>query len=148
MYAAELSEVARQVRHEAFRDHSGSAASTAESWQHWVGYERFRPAFSFLAYLGDQPVGVLIALEFDAFMQATGRRECFIATVSVTRAARGRGVDLCALGRSLAAAHADGCDIATLHVGTSPTGALSLYERMGFTRQRTSVTVIKDLTDQ
>jgi hypothetical protein len=30
----------------------------------------------------------------------------------------------------------------------SPTGALTLYEHIGFTRQRTSVTLIKDLTDQ
>ena len=28
---------------------------TAESWQHSVGHERFRPEFSFLAYLGDDP---------------------------------------------------------------------------------------------
>jgi mycothiol synthase len=147
-YAAEFSQAARQVRDEAFGDHWGSAQTTAESWQHFVGHERFRPAFSFLAYLGDEPVGVLIANEYDAFRQATGRRECFIATVGVTRAARGRGIASALLGRSLAAAQADGCDIATLYAGTdTPTGALTLYEHLGFIRQRTSVTFIKDLTD-
>jgi hypothetical protein len=30
----------------------------------------------------------------------------------------------------------------------SPTGALTLYEHTGFTKQRTSVTLIKDLADQ
>src|SRR5258707_535438 len=81
--------------------------------------------------------------------RATRRREFFIATVGVTRAARGRGIASALLGRSLGAARADGCDIATLYVGTdSPTGALTLYEHMGFTKQRTSVTLIKDLTDQ
>jgi hypothetical protein len=41
------------------------------------------------------------------------------------------------------------CNIPTLHVDAeSPTGALSLYERVGFTRQSTSATVIKELTDQ
>jgi hypothetical protein len=30
----------------------------------------------------------------------------------------------------------------------SPTGALGLYQRAGFSRQRTSVTLVKDLTDQ
>jgi mycothiol synthase len=148
-YAADLSETARQIREEAFGDHPGSDQTTAESWQHLVGHERFRPAFSFLAYLGDEPVGVLIANEYDAFRQATGRRECFISIVSVTRAARGRGIDSALLGRSLAAAQADGCDIATSYVGTdSPTGTLTLYEDLGFTKQRTSVTLIKDLTDQ
>jgi mycothiol synthase len=92
---------------------------------------------------------VLIALEYEAFMQATGRRECYVAAVGVTRAARGRGIASALIGRSLAAARADGCNIATLHVDAeSPTGALSLYERVGFTRQSTSATVIKELTDQ
>ncbi len=147
-YADDLSEPARQVRNEAFRDHWGSAQSTAETWQHFVGHERFRPAFSFLAYVGDKPVGVLIAHEYDAFRQATGRRECYIAVVGVTAAARGQGIASALIRRALAAAQADGCDVATLYVDAdSPTGALSLYEHTGFTRQRTSVTLIKELTE-
>jgi mycothiol synthase len=148
-YTAGLSETARQVRDEAFRDHWGSAPTTAESWQHFVGHERFRPAASFLAYLRGKPAGVLIAHEYDAFRQATGRRECYIATVGVTKAARGRGIASALIRRSLAAAQADGCNIATLYVDAgSPTGALTAGEHMGFTRQRTSVTLIKDLTDR
>ncbi len=145
-YAADLSEAARQVRNEAFRDHWGSTERTVQSWQHGVGSSAFRPAFSFLAYLHGQPAGVLVAFEYDAFRQATGRRECYIATLGVTRAARGRGIASALTGRSLAAARADGCDLATLQVDAeSPTGALGLYERMGFTRQCTTVTVIKEL---
>jgi mycothiol synthase len=148
-YAAELSQAARQVRDDAFRDHWGFTPTTAESWQHFVGHDRFRPGFSFLAYLGEKPAGVLIAHEYDAFHQATGRRECYIDTVGVTRAARGRGIASALIYRSLAAAQVDGCDIATLYVDTeSPTGALTLYEHLGFATQHTSVTLIKDLTDQ
>jgi mycothiol synthase len=147
-YAADLSDTARQVRDEAFRDHWGSTPTTTESWQHFVGHERFRPASSFLAYLGDQPAGMLIAHEYDAFRQATGRRECYIATVAVTKAARGRGIASALIRRSLAAAQADGCNVATLYVDAdSPTGAPTLYEHIGFTKQRTSVTLIKALTD-
>ena len=148
-YAAEFSQAARQVRDEAFRDHWGSTQTTAESWQHFVGHESFRPSFSFLAYLGDKPAGVLIAREYDAVRQATGRRECYIAIVGVTKTARGRGIASALIRRSLAAAQADGCNVATLYVDAdSPTGALTLYEHTGFTRQRTSVTLIKDLADQ
>jgi mycothiol synthase len=147
-YAADMSEAARQVRDEAFRDLWGSV-TTAESWQHFVGHERFRPAFSFLAYRGDKPVGVLIAQEYDAFRQATGRRECYIAIVGVTKESRGRGIGSVLIRRSLAAAQADGCNIATLYVDAdSPTGALTLYDHIGFTKQRTSVNLIKDLTDR
>ena len=148
-FADALSETARQLRDQAFRDHWGSTQTTTESWQHFVGHERFRPAFSFLAYLGDKPAGVVVAHEYDAFRQATGRRECYIATIGVTQAARGRGIASALIRRSLAAAQADGCNVATLYVDAdSPTGALTLYERSGFTRQRTSVTLIKVLTDQ
>jgi GNAT superfamily N-acetyltransferase len=147
-YAAELSEVARQVLNRAFGDQRGSTEWTAESWQRWVVSPAFRPAFSFLAHLGGQPAGVLMALEYDAFAQATGRRECYIATVGVTGPARGRGIASALIGRSLAAARADGCNVATLRVDAeSPAGTLSLYERIGFTRQYTSATVTKDLTD-
>ena len=147
-YAAEFSEAARQVRDEAFRDHWGSTPTTEDSWQHFVGHERFRPSFSFLAYLGDKPAGVLIAEEYDAFRQATGRRECYVATVAVTEVARGRGIASALIRRSLAAAQADGCTVATLYVDAdSPTGALTLYEHTGFTKQRTSVTLIKDLAE-
>jgi mycothiol synthase len=148
-YATGLSEAARQVRDEAFGDHWGSTQTTAGSWQHFVGHQRFRPAFSFLAYLGGEPAGVLIAHEYDAFRQATGRRECYIQTVGVTRPARGRGIASALIRRSLAAAWAGGCNIATLHVDAdSPTGALTLYEHMGFSTKNTSVTLTKDLTDQ
>lgn len=93
-------------------------------------------------------IRALIAHEYDAFRQATGRRECYIATVAVTKAARGRGIASALIRRSLAAAHADGCTVATLYVDAdSPTGALALYEHTGFTRQRTSVTLIKDLAE-
>jgi mycothiol synthase len=104
---------------------------------------------SFLAHLGDEPVGVLIAHEYDAFREATGRRECYIQTVGVRTSARGRGIASALIRRSLAAAQADGCNIATLHVDAdSPTGALTLCEHMGFSTKNTSVTLTKDLTDQ
>ena len=127
----------------------GLHARPRESWQHFIGHERFRSAFSFLAYLGDKPVGMLIAHEYDAFRQATDRRECYIAIVAVTQAARGRGIASALIRRALAAAQADGCHVATLYVDAdSPAGALTLYEHIGFTKQRTSVTLIKGLTDQ
>src|SRR5258708_23832012 len=51
--------------------------------------------------------------------------------------------------RSLAAAPADGCNVAALYVDAdSPAGAPALYEHMGFTKQRASATLIKDLAGQ
>jgi GNAT superfamily N-acetyltransferase len=85
----------------------------------------------------------------DAFVHATGSLECYTAAVGVARAARGRGIASALIGRSLTGGRDDGCNVATLRADAeSPTGVLSLYERMGFTRQSTSVTAIKELTDQ
>ena len=146
-YAPGLSRAARQVRDEAFRDHWGSTPTSAESWQHFVGHQAFRPAFSFLAYLGGEPAGARLEVLCVGFRAVSGRRECYFATIGVTRQARGRGIASALIRRSLAAAHADGCTAATLYVDAgSPTGALTLYEHLGFTTQNTSVTLIKDLT--
>ncbi len=146
-YAPELSQAAWRVRDEAFGDNWISTQAAADSWQHFVAHERFRPAFSFLAYLADEPAGVIIAQEYDAFRQATGRRECYIATVGVTRSARGRGIASALIARTLAAAQGDGCSVATLYVDAdSPTGALRLYERLGFTTRTVSITLTKALT--
>ncbi len=90
---------------------------------------------------------MLIAHEYDAFRQATGRRECYMATVGVTQGGTRPRHRLRADPPLMAAAQADGCDVATLYADAdSPTGALTLYEHIGFTKQRTSVTLIKDLT--
>src|ERR1700722_7020046 len=130
-YTPEHSQVARQVRNQAFRDHEGSTDQTQESWQHWVSYQAFRPEFSFLAYLGDQPAGLLLVREYDAFRQETGRREAYIYTVGVIPEARGRGIASALISRSVAAARADGCDLAPAHADAdSPTGSLDRYERL------------------
>jgi mycothiol synthase len=89
-YATGHSETARQIRNEAFRDHWGSTETAAEGCQHFVSHQVFRPEFSFLADLDDDPVGVPIGQEYDAFTEATGRREVYIAVVAVTGAARPR----------------------------------------------------------
>ncbi len=148
-YSADLSEAARQIRNEAFRDHWGSTETTAQSWQHMVGSEAFRPNFSFVAYRGGDAQGVLIAHDYDAFTAATGRREPYIAIVAVLRAARGRGIASALIRCSLAAAKADDCAAVCLTVDAdSATGAVALYERLGFTTLHTSVTHIKQLAEQ
>ena len=92
---------------------------------------------------------MLIAHVYDACTLASGRRGPYLATIGVTRPARGRGIASALIRRSLAAAQADGCTAATLHEDAdATTGALTLYEHLGFTTRSTSVTLIKDLTGQ
>ncbi len=143
---AEHHAAAMSVRNEAFGDHWGSTEMSPQAWAHWLGYAAFRPGFSFIAHADGAPAGIVIGHEYDAYTQATGRRELYVALVGTRRSARGRGIASALLGHALAAARADGVRWASLEVDAdSPTGALGLYERIGFTVADTWITHRKAL---
>jgi mycothiol synthase len=132
------------VRNEAFRDHWGSTEDTAGQWAHFLAYSTFRPALSFLAYAGQEPLGIIFGHEYDAYTAATGRRDLSIPLVGTRRAGRKRGIASALLARALAEARAAGFDTASLGVDAdSPTGALGLYERAGFTVRETWIAELK-----
>ena len=122
------------VFNEAFRDHWGSIENNAEQWAYHTGEQAFRPVLSFLAYADDEPLGVIICYEYDAATEATGIRDLHISLIGTRRAGRRRGIASALLFRAFAAATAAGLTTASLGVDAdSPTGALGLYERAGFT---------------
>jgi mycothiol synthase len=145
-FTAERAEDARLVRNEAFRDHWRADQMTPAEWAHFLSYNAFRPAFSYLAYDGAEPLGVLIGREYDAYTELTGVLDLYIAVVATRRSARKRGIASALLARALADARSAGFTAASLTVDAdSPTGALGLYERAGFAIRTTSVTQVKDL---
>jgi mycothiol synthase len=136
-------EAARLVRNEAFRDHWGDAALSAELWRHHqTGTAVFRPELSWLALdaATGRAAGVVIIHHFGGGAVASGRRDAWISTVGTARALRGRGIASALVGRALEEAAAGGYDTASLQVDTaSPTGADGLYRRLGFGLRRRSV---------
>ena len=145
-YTPDLAEHARLVRNESFRDHWGSTDTTAEAWTHRLASGSFRPALSFLAYEGTEPLGVLISHEHDAYRTKTGLRDLYIATVGTRAAGRKRGIATALLATALSAARADGYDQASLGVDAdSLTGAVRLYEQVGFTVRKTWTSYRKQL---
>jgi mycothiol synthase len=143
-FTPERSQDALLVFNEAFRDHWGSTENTAEQWAYHTAEKAFRPALSFLAYAGHEPLGVIIGYEYDAATAATGIRELHIPLIGTRRAGRRRGIATALLFRALAAARADGLTTASLGVDAdSPTGALGLYERAGFTVRGTWIALQK-----
>jgi len=145
-FTPQLSEGARLIRNEAFRDHWGSTETTVEGWAHFLGYSAFRPALSFLAYADGEPLGFIIGHEYDAYTETTGIRELHIALVGTRRAGRKRGIASALLARALTEARAAGYTAASLGVDAhSLTGALGLYEQAGFTVEHTSITQTKPL---
>jgi mycothiol synthase len=133
-YTPDLAEDARLVRNEAFRDHWGSTETSAEIWTHFLGSAAFRPEFSFLAYTGSEPLGMLISREHDAYNTRTGHRDLHISLVAARAAGRKRGIATALLVTAMSAARAQGYDQASLGVDAdSLTNAVRLYERVGFT---------------
>lgn len=145
-FTPERSQDARLIHDEAFRDHWGTAETSEEGWAHFIGYQAFRPAYSFLAYDGPEPLGVVLSHEYDSYTEATGRRDLYIPTVGTRRAGRKRGIATALLAKALHAARSDGFVSATLDVDAdSPTGAVGLYQRVGFAAADTWITQRKPL---
>jgi mycothiol synthase len=141
-------EDARLVRNEAFRDHWGSTETTAEAWAHFMVSHAYRPALSFLAYADDEPLGLIIGQESDGYARATGVRDLDIPVVGTRRAGRKRGIAMALLLRAMSAARAAGYASASLGVDAdSPTGAVGLYQRAGFTIDHTSVIYLKPVLE-
>jgi ribosomal protein S18 acetylase RimI-like enzyme len=145
-FSPELSEDARSIRNEAFADHWGSTETSAEAWEHHVTGSTFRPGFSFVAYAGQEPAGFILSEEYEAYNEVAGGRDLFIDLIGTRRAARGRGIASALLIRALAEARSAGFASGSLVVDAdSPTGAVGLYERVGFTVKHTSITQAKTL---
>jgi mycothiol synthase len=145
-WSSEQSEAARMIRNESFRDHWGSIETTRERWDYFMGTATFRPQFSFLAYSEGETVGVVISHEFEGDPSARGR-DVYVAIVGTLRAHRKRGIASALVARALNAAALSGFATGSLEVDAgSPTGALGLYEELGFRVEHTSVTVTKSLS--
>jgi mycothiol synthase len=140
-------EATRVAHNEAFRDHWGSNPRAVETWRQWVtGSRAFRAPMSWLALDGDEVASYALGYEYVADTEATGVRDLYIGQVGTRRPYRGRGLAHTVLVSALAAAKADGFQTASLGVDAeNPTGALGLYERIGFVTKRRFVNYAKPM---
>lgn len=122
---AEHSEATRRAHNEAFVDHWGSGPQSAENWaDSWTARSN-RMAVSTLAL---DPAGNVLAYVLAASWIP---EELYINRVGTVPSARGRGLALAALLRTVSLA--EGFDYVALDVDSaSPTGATQLYEKAGF----------------
>ncbi|MGA9748800.1 MAG: GNAT family N-acetyltransferase [Nocardioides sp.] len=136
-YAAELDRAMHEAHNAAFVDHPDFTPWTEVMWKQWVRESRnFRPGLSLLVVEEDRPEHVVAYVqsnEYDAYFEATGRREAYVAKVGTRREHRGRGLAGMLLRRSLVLYRDAGFDEASLDVDSeNPTGALGIYQRAGF----------------
>ena len=136
-YDASVAQPMFEAHNIVFLDHPNFTAWTEVMWKQWVTDSRnFRPDLSFVVVDQETPeqlVAYVQTNEFDAYLEATGRREAYIGKLGTRREYRGRGVATVLLRHCLRAYREAGYDLASLDVDSeNPTGALGVYERAGF----------------
>jgi ribosomal protein S18 acetylase RimI-like enzyme len=129
---------------EAFADHWGFQRRGYEDWTTLtVRSETFLPELSALAFDGDEIAGYVLSYE-DA-----DPARLYIGHVGVRRPWRRRGLAGALLRRVLDSARAAGKDFASLGVDAdSPTGAVGVYERVGFSVATRAVTYSRPLAEE
>ncbi|MEL5953533.1 N-acetyltransferase [Streptomyces sp. CLV115] len=148
-YGEEWSERARSAMNEAFRDHWGSQPVTAAEWASGDRLEAFRPDLSVLAVTsdpdgGERVVGFVFVDVAQDEWPLRGGPFGYITAVGVRREVRGQGLARTMLAQVLRALRAVGLGHAVLDVDAeSPTGALGLYQSLGFTVTDRAVSLVK-----
>jgi ribosomal protein S18 acetylase RimI-like enzyme len=137
----------RRAHNASFTRHHGSSEHSPEAWTSlFTGRRGFRPDLSRLAVADGAVVGYVLAYVSEADTAARGSREVDLGQIGVLPAARGRGVATGLIVEVLHAAAQQDCRTAGLGVDTeNVTGALRLYEGLGFRPVRTQVSWTLDL---
>ena len=137
----------RRAHNAAFTRHHGSSERDPEAWQAlFTGQRSFRPDLSRLAVADGAVAGYVLAYVFEADTAARGAREVSLGQIGVLPQARGQGVASAAIVEVLRAAADGDCQSAALGVDTNNvTGALRLYEGLGFRAVRARVSWTLDL---
>ncbi|HET9878116.1 MAG TPA: GNAT family N-acetyltransferase [Candidatus Limnocylindria bacterium] len=118
---------------EAFQDHWGGIDVSESAFERFFGGPEFTPELWRVAWDGDQVAGVIMVRVLTAYNEEHDARRVLINGVSVRRPWRGRGLARALLADALRGARDAGFTSATLDVDAeNPTGALGVYEAVGF----------------
>jgi ribosomal protein S18 acetylase RimI-like enzyme len=133
-YVPAMAEAVRLIHNEAFADHWGSEPLTPEIWgRDFIGDPFFRGDLSFVVLDGVEIAGYSANYVAESDWEATGVCEGWVGQLGVRRRWRKRGIATALLVRSMEAFLAANLEAATLGVDAeNPTGALNVYERVGF----------------
>jgi mycothiol synthase len=131
---------------EAFLDHWGYSKPTEEDYDGWLKSKEFQPELWQIAWSGDQVVGTVLGF---INPEENAARHCQLGwteEITVRRGFRGRGIAKALIARCLYALKERGMTQAALGVDTENlTGALRLYEGMGYRPVRNSAIYRKSM---
>jgi mycothiol synthase len=122
---------------EAFRDHWSYTPPAEEHYQRWLKNRRFQPERWVIAWDGDQVAGTILNYIDPEENKARQRKRGYTEDIGVRRPWRRRGLARAMLVRSIQLLRQEGMNEVALGVDTeNPSGALRLYESVGFKPER------------
>ena len=131
---------------EAFQDHWNAAERTDADFEGWFASPEIDTALWRVAWAGDEVAGSVMNFIYPEENVALGVQRGWLDHVSVQRPWRRRGLASALIADSLRAIRDAGMTDAALGVDAeNPTGALRVYENLGFRRARTGVSYRKPM---
>jgi len=131
---------------EAFRDHWDSPERTEEHFQSWFTMPNLDTSLWRVAWDGDDVAGSVWALIFPEENEKLGLGRGWLEHISVRRPWRKHGLATALIAETLRMFRDMGLDEGALGVDAeNPTGALRLYESLGFVRHRTGISFRKSI---
>jgi mycothiol synthase len=125
---------------EAFRDHWGGFDGSAEALQRFIGRPTFDPTLWLVAFEGNEVAGGVINSIDTEENAALGIERGWLGSVFTRRPWRRRGLARALIARSLDLLRERGMTCAGLGVDAdNPTGAIGLYEGVGFVVEERSM---------
>lgn len=131
---------------EAFRDHHGHVEPTEADFQRWFAMPDIDTTLWQVAWDGDEVAGAVMPCIYFEDNEQLGLSRGWLEHISTRRPWRRRGLASALIVRALRDLRERGLDEAALGVDAENlTGALQLYEALGFRRLRTGVSYSKTL---
>jgi mycothiol synthase len=132
---------------EAFRDHWGRAERTDADFERWFSMPEIDTQLWRVAWDGPEVAGSVMPFIFPTDNELLGMRRGWLEHISVRRPWRRRGLASALIAESLRTLRDAGMTEAALGVDAENiSGALRLYESLGFRRARTGVSYRKAFT--
>jgi mycothiol synthase len=123
-----------EASNEAFRDHWDHRESTEQDFDAFFKTPDLEPALCRIAWDGQAVAGSVLTFVWKNENAKLGLRRAWFEKISVRRQWRRRGLARAMIVSAMAAIRDAGLDTAMLGVDTeNPTGAMGLYEALGFT---------------
>lgn len=135
-----------KAEEEAFRDHWGATEWKEEWYQEWIESPTFTPGLWQVAWDRDEVAGGVLNYIDVNENKSMQRKRGYTEDIFVRRPWRRRGLAKALIANSLKVLKAQGMEEAALGVDTeNPSGALGLYEVMGFRQYRREIAFKKPL---